>query len=79
LYLGESASVIIVKRWIRISTGLGLLVIGLAGWALPFLPGWLFVIPGLILLSKDFLWASRVLSWLRSKFSHKVAEYESEK
>ena len=70
---------ITVNRWIRISTGLGLLVVGLAGWALPIMPGWVFVIPGLALLARDFHWARKLLSWLRSKFPHKVAGAESEK
>lgn len=59
------------KRWLRIVSGLLLLVGGLAGWLLPFVPGWLLVIPGLMILSREFHWAKRLLQWGRSRFQSK--------
>lgn len=58
-------------RWVRITGGLLLLLGGLLGWALPVVPGWALVIPGLILLSREFHWAKRLLEWLRSRLPKK--------
>ncbi len=38
-----------------------LVLTGLAGWILPVLPGWLFMIPGLALLAGEFMWAQNLL------------------
>lgn len=47
---------------------MAMLLAGIAGWLLPIIPGWAFFIPGLILLSTEFHWARRLLTWLKSKF-----------
>ena len=52
-------------RAARIAGGSLLLIVGLAGWILPVIPGWPFVIPGLILLGEEFHWARRSLEWLK--------------
>jgi uncharacterized membrane protein YbaN (DUF454 family) len=59
-----------IVRVARIGGGLALLIVGLAGWILPVIPGWPFVIPGLILLGEEFHWARRTLAWLK-KFKPK--------
>ena len=59
-----------IKRALRITSGLAMVVAGLAGLALPILPGWILLIPGLILLSHEFHWARRLLAWLRSWLPH---------
>jgi len=48
----------------------GWLVIGLgvAGLALPIVPGLAFILLGLVILSSRYVWAQRVLAWLRRKF-----------
>ena len=56
-----------MKRWLRIGAGFSLVFVGLLGWVLPILPGWVFVIPGLMLLGKEFHWARRILQWLRNR------------
>lgn len=43
-----------------------LLLVGLVGLLLPILPGWLLLIPGLLLLASHFHWARRLL-WFLSK------------
>ena len=60
-----------MKRWLRIITGVGMLVVGLAGWLLPIVPGWLFVIPGLMLLGREFHWARKTLEWLKNRLPKK--------
>jgi len=49
----------------RIVVGIILVVLGLLGLILPIMPGWVFLIPGLILLSTKFTWARRLLERLR--------------
>jgi uncharacterized protein YqgC (DUF456 family) len=56
------------KRWLKIGVGFALMLCGVAGWILPIVPGWALFIPGLILLSREFHWARRLLAWLRSRF-----------
>lgn len=60
-----------MKRWLRIIAGVVLLGMGVAGWALPIIPGWALVIPGLLILSREFHWARRLLAWLRSRLPRK--------
>ncbi|MGH2727983.1 MAG: PGPGW domain-containing protein [Actinomycetota bacterium] len=41
--------------------GFVLLLAGLAGLALPLLPGWLLLIAGLAVLGTEYMWARRML------------------
>jgi uncharacterized membrane protein YbaN (DUF454 family) len=45
--------------------GIGMVVLGVLGLILPVLPGWIFLIPGLMLLAREFHWAHRLLEWLK--------------
>jgi uncharacterized membrane protein YbaN (DUF454 family) len=65
---------LVLKRWLRIVAGMLMLAVGVAGWALPIIPGWAFVIPGLMLLSHEFHWARRLLNWLRSRLPGKPVQ-----
>ena len=40
--------------------GSTVVLIGLVGLVLPFLPGWLLIIAGLALLSTEYVWAKRL-------------------
>jgi hypothetical protein len=51
---------------------------GVAGWLLPIVPGWDLFIPGLILLSREFHWARRLLNWFRKHFKRQTAAQESD-
>ena len=62
-----------LKRAVRIVGGFFLIAAGVAGWLLPFIPGWALFIPGLILLSREFHWARRLLRWLRSHLRKRSA------
>ncbi len=66
-----------LKRSARVGFGFLLLLVGLIGWLLPVSPGWPFVIPGLLILSKEFHWARRLLGWLRSHFPKQAARSAS--
>jgi uncharacterized membrane protein YbaN (DUF454 family) len=63
----------VLKRWLKIITGMAMLIAGVIGWLLPVIPGWAFFIPGLVLLSHEFHWARRLLNWLKSKFPKQTA------
>ena len=55
-----------VKRaFVAIAGGL-LVLLGLAGFALPVLPGTVFLVAGLLLWSTEFRWAKDVLAKVRS-------------
>ena len=51
---------------VRIVGGLVLVGLGLAGLLLPIVPGWLFLVPGLALLSRHFHWARRLRAAARN-------------
>ena len=50
-----------MREKLRILSGFGLVLLGIVGLILPVMPGWLFLVPGLIILSDHFVWARRLL------------------
>jgi uncharacterized membrane protein YbaN (DUF454 family) len=62
-----------LRKSLRIGFGFLLLAGGLIGWLLPVIPGWAMVIPGLLILSREFHWARKLLAWLRSHFPKQAA------
>ena len=56
-----------VRKATRIIIGLILLIIGLIGGLIPVFQGWVFGIPGLIILSDYFPPFKRVLIWAKKK------------
>jgi uncharacterized membrane protein YbaN (DUF454 family) len=48
--------------------GWSLIGLGIAGLALPFVPGIVFILLGLVTLSSQYVWAQQVLAWLCRKF-----------
>ena len=54
---------------VRIASGIGLLAIGIVGLILPVMPGWVFVIPGLMILADYFPPVKRLLDWAKSKYN----------
>ena len=57
-----------LKRVAMISVGWMFLVLGTAGLFLPVLPGVLFLLIGLSILSVEYEWARRWVSALRRRF-----------
>ncbi|MDH3259583.1 MAG: PGPGW domain-containing protein [Acidimicrobiia bacterium] len=47
--------------------GFTLLLVGLIGLLLPFLPGWLLIIAGLAVLSTEYVWAKRLSDGARKR------------
>jgi hypothetical protein len=56
-----------MKKILKIGVGLGLILIGLVGLLLPVMPGWAFIIPGLIILAEYFPAVRRLLDWAKSR------------
>ena len=55
------------KRYLHISFGVLLVAIGLIGGLIPIFQGWVFGIPGLIILSKYFPKINKIVSWAKRK------------
>jgi uncharacterized membrane protein YbaN (DUF454 family) len=51
-----------------------MVLLGIAGLILPIMPGWVFLIPGLILLGKHIRPIARLLIWIIEKLEPYVPE-----
>ena len=57
---------------IKIIIGIILLIIGLIGGLIPIFQGWIFGIPGLIILSQYFPPFKKLLHWAQKKSGFKI-------
>ena len=60
-----------LRDTLRIIIGLVLLFIGLIGGLIPVFQGWIFGIPGLIILSDYFPPFKKILNWAKKKIKIK--------
>jgi uncharacterized protein YqgC (DUF456 family) len=56
-----------LRKLIEVLGGVGLILIGIVGLILPVMPGWVFIIPGLVVLSRHYGWAQRLVTWAKQK------------
>lgn len=56
-----------MKKILKITAALGLILIGIVGLILPIMPGWVFIIPGLVILAEYFPAVRKLLDWARSR------------
>jgi uncharacterized membrane protein YbaN (DUF454 family) len=56
-----------LSRFFKVAGGFFLVGIGILGIILPVMPGWVFLIPGLIILGEEYSWARRLLQWAKRK------------
>jgi uncharacterized membrane protein YbaN (DUF454 family) len=56
-----------VGKFLRILGGFGLVLLGIIGLILPIMPGWVFLIPGLIILADYFPPIHRLVQWAKRK------------
>ncbi len=56
-----------IKKILRIGAGLGLTLLGVMGLILPVMPGWVFLIPGLVILADYFPPIKRLVNWAKAK------------
>jgi uncharacterized membrane protein YbaN (DUF454 family) len=56
-----------VRSILEITSGFLLVLIGIVGLVLPIMPGWIFLIPGLVLLAQHFNWAKQLVGWAKER------------
>ncbi len=61
-----------MSKFFKLLSGFGLCILGVIGLILPIMPGWVFLIPGLIILSDFFPPLKRLLHWAREKFEQET-------
>ena len=60
-----------IKHTARITLGIILVIIGLIGGLIPVFQGWIFGIPGLIILANYFPPIKKLLNWAKKKAGYK--------
>ncbi len=60
-----------MKHTLRIALGIILVIIGMIGGLIPIFQGWLFGIPGLIILADYFPPIKQLLIWAKKKAGYK--------
>ena len=65
-----------MRHTLRITLGFLLVIIGLIGGLIPIFQGWVFGIPGLIILADYFPPVKRILDWAKSKYGNE-SDYKS--
>ena len=60
-----------IKHTGRVTLGIILVIIGLIGGLIPIFQGWMFGIPGLIILADYFPPIKKLLNWAKKKAGYK--------
>lgn len=68
-----------IKHFVRVATGIGLVLLGITGLILPIMPGWIFLIPGLLILADYFPPLRRMVDWLKKKYEVEKAKLEEKR
>ena len=58
-----------LRKILRIATGIGLILLGILGALLPVIPGFVFFIPGLMILAEYSKTAQRLLQWMKDRYA----------
>ena len=56
-----------LRAILRIASGIGLVIIGVIGLIMPIMPGWIFLIPGLVILADYYPPIKRLVDWAKAK------------
>ena len=56
-----------MRAILRIASGIGLVLIGVVGLIMPIMPGWIFLIPGLVILADYYPPIKRLVDWAKVK------------
>jgi uncharacterized membrane protein YbaN (DUF454 family) len=57
-----------LRRIYIIAVGWFFMLLAVAGWILPILPGWLFFAIGLLILSTEYAWAHHLVQRTKERF-----------
>jgi len=60
-----------IKHSLKIAFGIILVLVGIVGGLIPIFQGWVFGIPGLIILAEYFPPLKKILDWAKDKYEHK--------
>lgn len=60
------------------SLGVGLVILGIIGLILPVMPGWIFLIPGLVILADYFPPIRRLVNMLKARFEEARTAYSAD-
>tara|TARA_A100001011_G_scaffold270005_1_gene279248 strand:+ start:134 stop:328 length:195 start_codon:yes stop_codon:yes gene_type:complete len=60
-----------IKHSLKIAFGIILVLVGIVGGLIPIFQGWVFGIPGLIILAEYFPPLRKILDWAKDKYEHK--------
>lgn len=61
-----------MKHALRLLAGFALVLLGIIGIILPIMPGWVFLIPGLVILADYFPPVRKLLNWAKRKLEASV-------
>lgn len=56
-----------MRKRLRPFSGIFLVILGVLGLMLPIMPGWVFLIPGLVILADYFPPIKRLVEWAKAK------------
>ena len=56
-----------MRAILRITSGILLCIVGIVGIIMPIMPGWIFLIPGLVILAEYFPPIKRLVEWAKKK------------
>lgn len=56
-----------IRSTLRVSAGIFLVILGVLGLILPIMPGWIFLIPGLVILGDYIPPVRRLVEWAKAK------------
>jgi len=59
---------------VKIGGGLFLILLGIVGLILPIMPGWIFLIPGLIIIGEYYPPAHQLVEWLKRKYHSAIGK-----
>jgi UPF0716 family protein affecting phage T7 exclusion len=65
-----------LKHTFRLVSGIFLCVLGVIGLILPVMPGWIFLIPGLLILGDYFPPIRRLVEWAKGRFREARAQFD---
>jgi uncharacterized membrane protein YbaN (DUF454 family) len=68
-----------LRHFGRLLLGIGLVIVGIVGLILPVMPGWIFLIPGLLILADYFPPIRRLVDFMKAKFRDAEAAYQKSK
>ena len=64
-----------MRKTLRILSGIGLVILGIIGLIMPIMPGWVFLIPGLVILADYFPALRRLVDWVKRIYAEQKGKH----